>query len=110
MKTYKILFWILFSISILFSGYHFLTVKVLEVKIRFNEWTISDLNNDIHIISDLTLLNKVQKNKVDSVLKYNIISDHFKQSGDTIFLHQSILLFKEDTLHQIEEKLYITPK
>ena len=104
MKKYKILFWITFSLIIIISSFCYLLKEYYEMEIAFMEWQINDLREDIRIIDDVTFNTNKSKNQIDSILNKYIISDNFKRNGDTIYLNNSHLIFKNDTLNSIGVK------
>lgn len=106
MKTYKYLFWITLILFIIFTGYSYVKKIEYEIDSSLKDWQITDYRRDINIIDKIVFETDHTKYQIDSILKdfnsYDEDVDFFKIKKNTVFLENTYLIFKNDSLISIE--------
>ncbi|WP_299277222.1 hypothetical protein [uncultured Psychroserpens sp.] len=103
MKTYKSLFWIACLSFIILLCYFYLRKLDYDYEVSSKTWDIQNHEYDIRIIDEILSKSDQSRHQIDSILKghYPSDSDGFRHDGDTIFLSQSKLIFKNGQLTNI---------
>ena len=98
--TYKKSFWILFVFSIVLAIYQFGKSNSLEVELAFKKINFVFLKSDTHVIGEIASKRLYDKNEIESFLNLNHAHTVDKK-GDTLFLDNTFLIFKNDSLISI---------
>ena len=101
--NYKLLFWILFSLTIGMLIYFWVNKMSLEVDLSIREWHIDYLESDIYTIDAIIKSNGSEK-KIDSILNEYLVSDYYTKVGDTTFLNRAFIVLKNDSITRIGVK------
>ncbi|WP_179347882.1 hypothetical protein [Winogradskyella pacifica] len=99
--TYKKSFWILFVFSIVLAIYQYGKTNSLEVELAFKKINFVFLKSDTHVIGEIASKRLYDKNEIESFLNLNHAHIRVDKKGDTLFLDNTFLIFKNDSLISI---------
>lgn len=100
---YKILFWILFVLTLGLGGYAFYLKETLEIVSCSNEWERKEWATDLFWIKQLVFLESKDTTTINSLLlpEYHRSMFPYVRTRDTIYMHHHFLIFESDSLVQI---------